>query len=58
VSLGRPAAFVGVSLVVIVTPGQDTALRNTRRRLGSSFAGLRVRAICCGDRVSAARSTP
>jgi threonine/homoserine/homoserine lactone efflux protein len=29
--LGELVAFVGVSLVVIVTPGQDTALRSGTR---------------------------
>jgi threonine/homoserine/homoserine lactone efflux protein len=42
-SLGQSAAFLGVSLLVIVTPGQDTALtiRNTLaggRRAGVSTA--------------------
>jgi threonine/homoserine/homoserine lactone efflux protein len=39
-SLGQLAAFVGVSLVVIVTPGQDTALTIRNTLLGGRAGGV------------------
>lgn len=39
-STGQLAAFVGVSLVVIVTPGQDTALTIRNTLLGGRRGGL------------------
>ena len=61
-SLAHLAAFLGVSLVVIVTPGQDTALtiRNTLtsgRRGGvlTAFGGL---AGDCDDYVGYVTSVP
>ena len=40
VELGHLAAFLGVSLVVIVTPGQDTALTIRNSLLGGRRAGV------------------
>ena len=39
-SLGQSAAFLGVALLVIVTPGQDTALTVRNTLLGGRAAGV------------------
>jgi threonine/homoserine/homoserine lactone efflux protein len=40
--LGQLAAFLGVSLIVIVTPGQDTALTIRNTLLGGRGGGIRT----------------
>jgi threonine/homoserine/homoserine lactone efflux protein len=47
-----PVAFLGVSLLVIVTPGQDTALTIRNTLAGGRRAGIRTAAgVVCGQAV-------